>query len=202
MLAPGRVGVDPRDRLVERRADADPHVAEAHLGRARPGLDRHPRAHPAEHPGAAVGVQRAVRHPGRRRRPDLHAPDRHVEPRVGRAVEADPVQPQPALGVLRAPVVPDHPGPAVELQPPPVRLDAARHARRGSRALELRARQRGGVEPRVGEVAQRRRRVVHGQVPGRRVRPGGRPAADGAGPEARARDLDPVPGHSDARASP
>ncbi len=84
--------------------------------------------------------------------PELDAAERDVEPRVGRAVEADAVEPDPALGVLGAPVVADHARPGVEL---PV-LDAAGDRRVGQRALGLGARERGVVEAGVGEVAQRR----------------------------------------------
>ena len=72
----------------------------------------------------------------------------------------DPVQPDPALGVLGAPVVADHAAPAVEL---PV-LDAAGDRRVGQRALELRARERRAVQPRR-QVLEGRGGGAEGQIP-------------------------------------
>ncbi len=88
-----------------------------------------------------------------------HPADRDVEPRLVLLLEADAVQPDPPLGVLGAPVVADHPAPAVELDRAAGKHERAFEARRGRGARELRARQRGAVEAaRAGGGAARARR--------------------------------------------
>ena len=65
------------------------------------------------------------------------------------------MQPDPALGVLGAPVVADHAAPAGDLGAAAAGLDpAAEHGVR-ARALELGPRQRRAVHPRARQVAQR-----------------------------------------------
>src|SRR4051812_39603968 len=154
VLAASGVGVQPRDE--RRGAHLDAHVAERDRAAVRALRDAGARPQAAEPCAAPVELQRAVGEPGRGERADAHAPERDVEPRARRALEPDTVQPDPALGVLRAPVVADHAGPGVELPALAVGLDPARDRGVGQRALRLRARQRRVIETRVGEGAQRR----------------------------------------------
>src|SRR5687767_4492565 len=116
VLAAGRIRVDPGDRLAGRGGDRDARVAGDDRGRPRPGVDLRPGAHPAEHVALAVELERPVGDPRRRAARDADAADGEVEPGAGRAVEGDPVEPQPRLRVLRAPVVAGHARPAGELE--------------------------------------------------------------------------------------
>ena len=125
MPATGRVGVDPADEVLAGRLDgavdgdaaageAEPAAVRAfgQAGGARAGQAAEAVADPveAEH---AVGDERG----GAAGQPD--AAGRHVqEGAVAVAAEAGAVQPDPALGVLAAPVVADHARPAVQSQPP------------------------------------------------------------------------------------
>src|SRR5260221_4664162 len=68
--------------------------------------------------------QHSRRHPGSRPRAKLDPCRARVEVGIRRVLEAGALQPDPALGVLGAPVVADHPRPAVELN----RLAADVHA--------------------------------------------------------------------------
>jgi len=66
-----------------------------------------------------VEGERTVGDPRRRVGTHLDAPERDVEPGVAAmTVEERPVEPDPALGVLGAPVVADHGRPVVELDVP------------------------------------------------------------------------------------
>src|SRR5436189_278523 len=122
MLRPVRIGVGPADEALAPSAHlaADRHVAARNREHSDMRVLFDPR--PAgcldatEHVPLPAKRHYTVAHPRRRPRPDLDAADRHVVPRVVVvAVEVRPVQPDPALRVLGAPVVADHPGPAVEL---------------------------------------------------------------------------------------
>src|SRR5439155_22793277 len=78
--------------------------------------------------------EHAVRDPGSRPGTELDSPDRDGEPGVGAAaLEVRAVQPDPALCVLRAPVVPDHAGPVVERHRSPADGNLAAEARRRMR---------------------------------------------------------------------
>ena len=72
--------------------------------------------------------------------------------------EVGALDPHPALGVLGAPVVADHPGPAGDLDPLAADRDLAVEARARVGAQELGPGQRGVVEALVGEVVERLRR--------------------------------------------
>ncbi len=89
---------------------------------------------------------------------------------VSRAVpgEARPLEPDPALRVLGAPVVADHAGPAVELDRALSGPHDAAEAGRRVRALELRARNRCACTSILGAGGGSRRRRARGRAPRRR----------------------------------
>ena len=162
-------GADTDARIV---TPAPPITARSAPGRASTRVDRTRPIPPSRQP-RAVQRQRAVGDPRRHRPAHAHAPERDVEPRARRLGEADGVQPDPALGVLGAPVVADHPAPAGHLGAAAAGLDPAGEHGVRQRALELGARERGAVHPRAREVAQagllaRRLELPGGRAPGRR----------------------------------
>ena len=122
------------------------------------GHEQPPRADPPNGGACRRGAARrwrptAVSRPGTRDRAD-----RDIEPRAGVLMEADAVQPDPALGVLGPPVMPNHPPPAAQLDD-----GAGLGARQlehspskraaGSGARELRARQGGPIDPGLREMS-------------------------------------------------
>src|SRR5450759_512212 len=127
------------------------------------------RAEPAEARPSTVQRDRSARHPRREASSHEHPPKRHVQPRRGVLLETDPMQPDPALGVLGAPVVPHHAPPSAQLQRAVGQLDRAVEARRRGGARELGARQRGLVEPGLLEVAKFGLIRVEAQRPARRA---------------------------------
>ena len=84
---------------------------------------------------------------------------------LGPSLEARPVQPDPALGVLGAPVVAHHPGPAVQVEQPAVEVHRAREARGGQRGQQLGPGQRRVVHERPREVVQLLLGGVEAEVP-------------------------------------
>ena len=111
--------------------------------------------------------------------PDLHAADRGVEPI---AVGRDAVQPDPALGVLRAPVVARHPAPAVHRDLAALHRQAAGEARGGRRRQQLGARQPRPVHPCTRQVEEWLLGALERQLPGELVAdPAARPVRAHAG---------------------
>ena len=160
MSLPGRTKEQPvGDSSIRGRADR----AEA----AEPVADPVERQHPGRHPGADPAAE-------------LDPGGAGVEPGAGRVGEAGALEPDPALGVLGAPVVADHPRPAGDLDRLAADLERPLEARVGERGDELGPRQRRLVEP-VG------RQVAAGLgVAGEAQRPGGgespRPSTEPARP--------------------
>src|SRR6185312_4722575 len=107
---------------------------------------------------AAFETECAACDPRRQARADSDLPERHVYPRLRRAGEIAAVKPDPAGGVLGAPVVPHHPVPAAEVdRTPALELEDAVEARERRWARQLRAWQRRAVEQARAQMAQLRR---------------------------------------------
>ena len=96
---------------------------------------------------------------------DAHAGEGQLEPGVGLVLEARGVQPDPALGVLAAPVVADGRAPADDVDERAVEDHLpARDAVRDGR-LELGLGERQAVERGGAQVAQRDARTGHRELP-------------------------------------
>ena len=159
-------------------------------------------AEAAEAVRLAFEHQHPGRDPGRRPRPELDPRGAGVEVGVGRAGEARALQPDPALGVLAAPVVADHPRPAVELDRLAVDFEPAVEAGVRDRARRTSSSAAGLVEP-------VRRQVPAGLgVAGEAQVPGGGQSSPPTAPRARAGadlgvgDLDPAAGGDGELAPP
>ena len=203
VLAAGRVGVDPRDRLVERRAARGCARRRARWS-AAPGRASTAgrRAQAAEHAAAAV--------------------ERASAPFATQGVVAGPIRTRPTATSSHASGAPSKPIPCSQSQRsaccepqlcpiiPGQRSSSSRRPSASTRARERALPARGSRASCAGAarrraagggggaaVAPRRRR----SGPRRRVRAGGRAAADGARPEARAGDLGQSPA-TRRRASP
>ena len=166
------VGVDPADEVLLRGGDAaaddDVLAGQGELAGGRLGLDRGG----ADLAEAAEAVRLAVEHqhprgqPGRRPAAELDPGGAGVEVGARRVLEAGALEPDPALGVLAAPVVADHPRPASQLDLLAVDLQTPAEAGVGEGGDELGLRQRRLVEPVGGQVLAGLGVAVEGEVPG------------------------------------
>ena len=175
VLGSVRVRVDPADHVLARGLHAAHHAqplaGQAEVAAVGRLVHLDPPARAAERLSAPVQRERPAGHPGRGEPAELDPAERHVEPFSG---AGQAVQPDPALGVLGTPVVPDHPAPAVDGQRAPVDHQGPVEARRRRRAEQLRARQLRPVHPVARQVEQRRLLCGEAQVPlGAVDRPGG-----------------------------
>ena len=144
-------------------------------------------SHLAQREAVAGHAERAVADPRRRDRPHLHPADGRVEPV---AVLGQPVQPDPALGVLRAPVVARHAAPAVDRDLAPLHHEPARRSAppAPARAASCAAAAHGtSSRAGGGRAAPRRPRA---RAPRRRRRRSGRSAP--SAPDARLPHSQPV----------
>ena len=139
MSLPGRTKEQAAGRLLDRgRADR----AEA----AQPVRLAFQHQHPRGDPGAGPGAE-------------LDPGGAGVEVGAGRVGEAGALEPDPALGVLGAPVVADHPRPAVELDRSRRRFPAGpRSGRRGKGATNLVRGSGASYSQSAGRYLQGRRR--------------------------------------------
>ena len=179
MLGADGVGVDPGDEVLGRRLNdprqlhALPLQSEAASGRLLLDLGAADALEAAEPVGLAVQHQHRVADPGRLHAGDLDPAHRHVEVVLGGApLEPGALDPDPALGVLGAPVVADHAAPAVDVDPLAGDLEASVVDGVRVRAEELRLRQRRVVEEVAGQVVEGLVLVGEGEVPARRQRVG------------------------------
>ena len=116
--------------------------------------------------------------------PTRIAGDRELEPGLRLVLEAGGVQPDPALGVLDAPVVADGRAPADDVDERAVEHDAPAGDPVRHRRLELRARDRQAVERGGPQVAQRRPAAGQRRAPTRAIRPRARASPRNACAEA------------------
>src|ERR1700722_11019923 len=136
------------------------------------GALREPQSAPPQPPEArapAVDADRAVRDPGRQAAAYEHASKRHVNPGCRVLAEIDPVQPDPARGVLATPVVTNHAAPTVQSQGAPGQLDRAVEAGGRHGTGELGPRQRTSVEQALLEVPEFGRVGADVQLPANRA---------------------------------
>ncbi len=138
----------------------------------------------------AVDAQHPVRHPGRGQGADLDPAGGEVETAPPLAAQVAALDPHPALGVLRSPVVTDHPRPVGELDPLAAHRHRALKPRARVGAEELRAGQRRLVEPLVGQVVERLAGIVEAEIPARLELGRGELAGGAAGLEHGAVDAD------------
>ena len=166
--------------------DLDPLAGHDRLQAPRRRDDAHARdvAEPAEPEAPAADGHGAVGDPRRQCAAHAHARDRELEPRVGLVGEARGVQPDPALGVLAAPVVPDRRAPADHVDERTVEHDASARDPVRHRRLELGLGQRQPVERARPQVAQRRAAAGQRQLPFRHPAARPRLAAEAVRPGA------------------
>src|SRR4051794_1896880 len=135
VLGAGRVGVDPADEVLLRGRDAavdDDVLAWQEEAADRGSLldpGRANRAEAAEAVPLAVEDEHPGGNPGADAGAEANAGGAGVEVGVGRIGEAGALEPDPALSVLAAPVVADHPRPAAQLDRLVVDDEAALEAR-------------------------------------------------------------------------
>src|SRR5262245_48904821 len=121
---------------------------------------------PAEAMPYAVEAEGSVGDPGEGDPADPDPPDGDVEPGRGVGGEIRAVQPDPPLGVLGAPVVPDHPAPAVEYEFLPADLDSPSYRNIGIRGREFRTGDGRLIHPLTWQMPQRLGGPVVAQIPG------------------------------------
>ena len=138
----------------------------------------------------AIDAQHPVGHPGRGHRADLDPTGGEVEIAPPLAAQVAALDPYPALGVLRPPVVTDHPRPVGELDPLAAHRHRALKARARIGAEELGTGQRRLVEPLVGQVVERLAGIVEAEIPARLKLGRGELAGGAAGFEHGAVDAD------------
>ena len=166
-----RTVVVPSDRVARATPEqtGDLHVSTGHPETALVAgqVDRGPSqpGQPAQPQPLPVEDEQPVGHPGGEPTADEEQPGADVEVT---AVDTDVValQPHPPLGVLRSPVVSDHPAPARHVLLRAVDADRAAERRRRVEGLELGTGQGCAIEPVGPEVPERGEAVVEGQVPG------------------------------------
>ena len=153
-------------------------------------LDLGPAAQPAEHDPLPAEAERAHRGPRRPGRADPDPGQHKFQPCLRRGAEARGVQPNPRVGVLGPPVVPDRAPPPGHRDRAAVKFETAGDLAVRDDRLELGARQRRAVQRRRAQRPQRFLLTGDGQVPARMVaghrslapelsRPGGRARREG-----------------------
>ena len=183
VLGAVRVGVDPADEVLRLGRDValddDARAVQDEVAARRCLVDRR-RAHPldaAEPVFHTVEDEAPVGDPRHGGGADLDPGGAGVEVGAARAVgEGGALDPDPALGVLGAPVVADHPRPVGEVDIPAVDGQLAREERVRVGAEELRLRQLRLVHPLPRQEVEGLGVVGEGEVPARAQRLGLDPA--------------------------
>ena len=173
VLGPLGVGVDPGDEVAGIRrhpaAQLQALARELELARRRPlvELRRQDAVEATEPVLGAVDSQHPVGDPRRGQGTDLDPTRGEVQVVAPLAAQVSALDPHPALGVLSAPIVADHPRPVGELDPLVPHGHRATEPRARVGAEELRAGQRRVVKPLIGQVVKRLAGVVEAEVPAR-----------------------------------